>query len=372
MARKLKSDKWLFGAALFLVCVSVVMVYSALAGRALDATADPMRLMARQATWVTIGALLMVVVMRIDYRAWSQPSVVTSALGAVIAALVLLAVMKLAGVGQSVKGAQRWLGFAGVGVQPSEFAKLAVILFVARVLSVRMERVNDLKTVLAPIAAVIGVIAALILYQPDLGTTVSIALVAFAMLFAAGLSLQYLGFAALAALPAFYVLVWLTPYRRARVLAFLDPWADPLNSGFQIIQSLIAVGTGGLFGRGLMEGLQKLRFLPEPQTDFIYAVIAEETGLLGSLAVLAALLVIGWRGLRIAANAQDRFGAFLAIGLTTMMAVQGLINISVVLGLLPTKGLPLPFVSSGGSSMLVNMIGLGILLNVSQHASIDA
>jgi cell division protein FtsW len=372
MARKLKSDKWLFGAAFFLVCVSVVMVYSALAGKAMDATSMPMQLMARQATWVILGALLMVVVMRIDYRAWKHPMVVNAALGAVFAALALLAVMKLAGAGQTVKGAQRWLGFGSIGIQPSEFAKLAVILFVAERLSRHMDRINDLRSVLVPVGGVLLAMAALILYQPDLGTTVSICLVAFAMLFAAGLSFQYVGLVALAATPLLYLLVWTSPYRRARVLAFLDPWADPLGSGFQVIQSLIAVGTGGLVGRGLMEGLQKLRFLPEPHTDFIYAVIAEETGLLGACAVLLALLVIGWRGFRIAANAQDRFGAFLAVGLTTMMAVQGLINISVVLGLLPTKGLPLPFVSSGGSSMLVNLIGLGILLNVSQHASIDA
>ncbi len=372
MARKLKSDKWLFGAAFFLVCVSVVMVYSALAGKVMDATSVPVQLMARQATWVVVGALLMVVVMRVDYRAWQHPTVINTALGGVFAALLLLAVMKLMGAGHNVKGAVRWLGVGGIGIQPSEFAKLAVVLFVARLLSQRMERINDLRSVVMPVGVVLGAMALLILYQPDLGTTVSIGMVAFSMLFAAGLSLRYIGLSALIAMPALYVLVGLVPYRRARVLAFLDPWADPLGSGFQVIQSLIAVGTGGIFGRGLMEGLQKLRFLPEPQNDFIFAVIAEETGLLGALAVLLALVVIAWRGLRIAANAQDRFGAFLAIGLTTMMAVQGLINISVVLGLLPTKGLPLPFVSSGGSSMLVNLIGLGILLNVSQHAAIES
>ena len=370
MARKLKSDKWLFAAAFFLVCVSVVMVYSALAGRSLDAAST--QLLARQATWALLGGLLTVVVMRVDYRVWQHSTVINAALGGVFAALVLLALMKFAGVAHSVKGAVRWLGVGSVGIQPSEFAKLAVILFVARLLSQRMDRVNDMRSVLVPVGGVLGGMALLILYQPDLGTTVSICIVAFTMLFAAGLSLQYLGLSALFAAPVIYLLVWTVPYRRARVLAFLDPWADPLGSGFQVIQSLIAVGTGGVFGRGLMEGVQKARFLPEPQTDFIYAVISEETGLLGATAVLIALLVIAWRGLRIAANAQDRFGAFLAIGLTTMMAVQGLINISVVLGLLPTKGLPLPFVSAGGSSMLVNLIGLGILLNVSQHAAIDA
>lgn len=371
MARKLKSDKWLFGAALFLVCVSVVMVYSALAGRALDAAEVPAQIVMRQLTWALLGFLLMLVVMRIDYRSWQQPGVVTAALGLVFAGLVLLAALKFLGAGHVVKGAVRWIGYGGVGVQPSEFAKLAVVLFVADLVSRRMDRVNDVRAVLLPVGVVIAGMAGLILYQPDLGTTVSIALVAATMLFAAGLSLQYLTGLALVAVPAVYLLVWNVPFRRARVLAFLDPWADPLDTGFQIIQSLIAVGTGGLVGRGLMDGLQKLRFLPEPHTDFIYAVIAEEFGLMGALVVLACFLVVAWRGLRVAVHAHDRFGSMLAVGLTAMIAVQALINISVVLGLLPTKGLPLPFVSAGGSSMLVSLIGIGILLNVSQHASVD-
>lgn len=371
MARKLKSDRWLFVAAFFLVCVSVVMVYSALAGRSLDGDAMPMQIMMRQLTWATLGFFLMVVVMRIDYRSWQQPGVVLMVLGTVFAGLVLLALMKLGGTALTIKGASRWIGVGGVGVQPSEFAKLAVVLFVADRLARHMDRVNDLRAVLGPVAAVITGLALLILYQPDLGTTVSIALVAAAMLLAAGLHLRYVGAMATLAPALFYVLVWSEPYRRARVLAFLDPWADPLGTGFQIIQSLIAVGTGGLMGRGLMEGLQKLRFLPEPQNDFIYAVIAEEFGLLGALTILVCFLVVAWRGLRIAANADDRFGSMLAVGLTAMIAVQALINISVVLGLLPTKGLPLPFVSAGGSSMIVNLVGLGILLNVSQHASVE-
>lgn len=371
MARKLKSDRWLFVAAFFLVCVSVVMVYSALAGRSLDGDGVPTELMMRQLTWATLGFFLMVVVMRIDYRSWQQPGVVLMVLGAVFAALGLLAVMKMVGAADSVKGASRWIGIGGVGVQPSEFAKLAVILFVADRLARHVDKVNDLRSVLGPVSVVIVGLALLILYQPDLGTTISIALVAGAMLFAAGLHLRYIGVLATLAPLLFYVLVWNEPYRRARVLAFLDPWADPLNTGFQIIQSLIAVGTGGIVGRGLMDGLQKLRFLPEPHTDFIYAVIAEEFGLVGALTVLLCFLVIAWRGFRVAANAQDRFGAMLAVGVTAMIAVQAFINISVVLGLLPTKGLPLPFVSSGGSSMIVNLVGLGILLNVSQHASVD-
>ena len=176
----------------------------------------------------------------------------------------------------------------------------------------------------------------------------------------------------LLALPAIYIVAMGTAYRRRRMLAFLNPWDDPLGDGFQVIQSLIAIGTGGMTGRGLMNGVQKLFYLPEPHTDFIYAVISEELGLVGATTILLCFLVITWRGLRVALRAPDKFGSFLAIGLTTMVAVQALVNISVVLGLMPTKGIPLPFVSAGGSSLLISLIGMGILLNVSQHASFEA
>jgi len=189
------------------------------------------------------------------------------------------------------------------------------------------------------------------------------------MIFAAGINYRYVFGLALVALPAFGVLVWASDYRWKRVTAFLDPWKDPLGDGFQMIQSMIAVSTGGIFGRGLMAGVQKLFYLPEPHNDFIYAVISEELGLVGATVLLACFCVITWRGMRTAMRAPDRFGAFLALGLTTMVAFQAFFNISVVLGLLPTKGIPLPFVSYGGSSLLINLIGMGILLNVSQHAS---
>jgi len=189
------------------------------------------------------------------------------------------------------------------------------------------------------------------------------------MVFAAGLDWRYLAFSAAAAIPLAWLVLMSADYRRRRLLAFLNPWEDPLGDGFQIIQSMIAVGTGGTFGKGLMEGVQKLFYLPEPHTDFIYAVIGEEFGLIGTTLVLAAFVVIAWRGLRIAGRAPDSFGSFLAIGVTGMVAVQALVNMSVVLGLMPTKGIPLPFVSAGGSSLVINLIGIGILLNLSQHAS---
>src|SRR5437773_259941 len=212
-------------------------------------------------------------------------------------------------------------------------------------------------------------LVALILPEPDFGTSMSLMLIAAVMVFAAGLNYRYIIGAALAALPVLYIVIMGSAYRRRRTFAFLNPWDDPLGDGFQIIQSLIAIGTGGVWGKGLMNGVQKLFYLPEPHTDFIFSVISEELGLVGATAVVVCFSVVAWRGMRIALRAPDAFGALLALGLTTMVAVQALVNISVVLGLMPTKGLPLPFVSAGGSSLLINFAGMGILLNVSQHAT---
>jgi cell division protein FtsW len=218
---------------------------------------------------------------------------------------------------------------------------------------------------------VLGLVT-MIMLEPDFGTAASLVVIAGVMVCAAGLDYRYIVGSALCALPVVYVVVMGTAYRRRRILAFLDPWQDPLGDGFQVIQSLIAVGTGGIWGKGLMNGVQKLFYLPEPHTDFIYAVISEELGLIGATTVLICFCVIAWRGVRVALRAPDRFGALLALGLTAMVSVQAFENISVVLGLMPTKGIPLPLVSAGGSSLVINLAGMGILLNVSQHASVEA
>ena len=254
-------------------------------------------------------------------------------------------------------------------MQPSELAKIAIIFFTAALLERRMDRIDELSYALVPIGVTTGLIVGLILVEPDLGTAVSVLVIAGAMVFAAGISYRYILLLALIAMPAFYVVVMAQAYRVHRMLAFLDPWSDPQGKGYQVIQSMIAVGTGGFFGTGLMGGIQKLFYLPEAHNDFIYAVIAEELGLVGATAVVLCFGVITWRGLRTATRAPDRFGALLAVGLTVMIAFQALLNISVVTGLAPTKGIPLPFVSAGGSSLLINLLGMGILLNVSQHAS---
>ncbi len=364
MARKLKSDKWLFTATLVLVCASLVMVYSASAVIAMDRFHKSTYFLFKQATFALLGLVLMPVFMRIDYRRYRQPAVIWTLL-----VLVGLALVAVVAIGPRINGARRWFSIAGVGVQPSEFAKIVIILFVAAILERRMERIDDLRYSLFPVAIALGVGVGLIMLQPDLGTALSIIVIVGSMIFAAGISYRYIVGLLLVSLPAASIVLMSASYRRRRMMVFLNPWQDPLGDGFQVIQSLIAVGTGGVFGRGLMAGVQKLFYLPYPETDFIYAVIGEELGLAGATLILACFCVIAWRGLRTAMRAPDRFGAFLALGLTTMVSVQAFFNISVVLGLLPTKGIPLPFVSFGGSSLLVSMIGMGILLNVSQHAS---
>jgi cell division protein FtsW len=363
MARKLKSDKLLFTATLLLVCTSVVMVYSASAVLALEKNHDPYLYLVKQATFALLGLLLVPIVMRVDYRTYRQPAFIWAGVG--IVALALVAVL----FGRPVNGASRWLGVGPLGVQPSELAKIVVIMFVAAVLERRMDQLRESPKALLPIGVVLAVLVGLILAEPDLGTAVSLLMIAAVMLFASGISYKYVLALALTGIPALVVLVVTSPYRMRRILSFLNPWANPLTDGYQMVQSMIAVGTGGVTGRGLMGGVQKLFFLPEPHNDFIYSVIAEELGLIGATIVLACFCVITWRGLRTALRAPDRFGAFLAIGLTTMVAFQAFFNISVVLGLVPPKGIPLPFVSYGGSSLLINLVGMGILLNVSQHAS---
>ncbi|HEY1909580.1 MAG TPA: putative lipid II flippase FtsW [Vicinamibacterales bacterium] len=366
MARKLKSDKVLFLATILLVALSIVMVYSASAPIALERYGRGSRFLITQAMWSVLGMAILSVVMRIDYRTYREPTFIWSALGLVT--LALLAVYFRA----PVNGARRWFGVGSLGVQPSELAKLVAIVFIAALLERRMHRIDEVTYSVLPIAIVVLGLVALILPEPDFGTSMSILLVAAVMVFAAGLSYRYVIGAFLCALPAIYIVVMGSAYRRRRTLAFLNPWDDPLGDGFQIIQSLIAVGTGGVTGKGIMNGVQKLFYLPEPHTDFIYSVISEELGLIGATAVLACFCVVTWRGLRVSMRAPDQFGSFLALGLTMMVAVQAFINISVVLGLLPTKGIPLPFVSAGGSSLLINLIGMGILLNVSQHVSSEA
>jgi cell division protein FtsW len=363
MARTLKSDKTLFLATLLLVAASVVMVYSASAVQAMAKYETPHFFLYRQLMWAVMGVMLMLGVMRIDYHEYRRSWLIWSFLGVTV---ILLVSVFFFG---ARNGTQRWITFGTLSLQPSELAKLAVILFTAALLERRMHRVNELGYAVSPIALVTLAIACLILFQPDFGTTAVIVLIVTAMTFAAGLSYRYLLGSMLIILPAAMMLILSSGYRYRRLLTFLHPERDPLGDGYQILQSWYAIGSGGLVGKGLMAGLQKLYYLPEPHTDFIYAVIAEELGLVGTSVTLACFALIAWKGLRASLLAPDRFGALLALGITMMVVLQAFVNISVVTGLMPTKGIPLPFVSSGGSSLLINLVAMGILLNVSQQAS---
>ena len=364
MARKLKSDKVLFLATALLLCVSVVMVYSASAVLAVGRFQQPpWFFLLKQVIWAVLGIGLLGVAMRVDYRLLRRPPVIYGALAITVVALIVVFF------GPAINGTRRWFSVAGVGIQPSEFAKVAVILFVAATLERRMDSMDRAARALAPVVLVTGVVCGLIVLEPDFGTAFTLLAIVGVMVFAAGLPYRHVAGLTLALVPLLFAVMVSAPYRVQRLLAFLDPWADPYGHGYQVIQSQIAVGTGGVLGHGLMAGVQKLFYLPHPHTDFIYAVIAEETGLVGASVVLLCFGVILWRGLATATAAPDGFGAFLALGITMMVTFQAFFNISVVLGLLPTKGIPLPFVSAGGSSLLINLLAMGVLLNVSQHAS---
>ena len=363
MARKLKPDWILFVTTLTLVLIGVVMVFSSSAVLAKEWYGDPNRFAFRHVVAVSLGLIAMFALMKVDYHRYRHPAVVFSLLSLVTALLVLAFLMPTSA------NTHRWIRFAGLSYQPAELAKLSIIVFLAYFLEKQKGRVNDVTLTLIPIAVVSLLFTGLIVLQPDLGTAISILAVVAVLLFVAGLNWRWIALVALMAAPVLYVFVYQVSWRRERLLAFLDPWADPLGSGFQIIQSLISVGTGGIAGVGFMEGQQKLFYLPEPHTDFIYAVVGEELGLIGTAMVLTLFSVFLWRGLRSAARAPDPFGFYLALGITMMVAVQAFINMSVVLGLLPTTGIPLPFLSYGGSSFLIMLAGVGLLINVSQHGS---
>lgn len=367
MARTLKSDKWLMWATLILLGVSLVMVFSASARWSDERFDSQYRFLIKQGVFVAVGLVLMVIGMRIDYHHYKRPIVIWTAVG--IALVLLVAVFGF----PKINGTRRWISIPGFTLQPSELAKLAVVFFTAALLERRMHRVNDVKFALLPIGVLLAVFVGLIVLQPDFGTSAALTGVVIAMVFSAGLSFRYLGAVVAVLVPLAGLAIWLEPYRLKRFLIFLDPESDPLGAGFQLRQSLIAVGSGGVLGRGFMDGVQKLFYIPEPHTDFIFAVISEELGLIGATAILACFVVIAIRGLRASMFAPDRFGSLLAMGLTAMIAAQAFVNLSVVVGLVPTKGIPLPFVSNGGSSMMVSLFAMGILLNVSQYVSaVDA
>ncbi len=360
MAKRVSVDSWLFTVTLILVFLGLVMVFSASAVMAKERYGSGYYFLLRQVGWAAGGILAMVVAMKVDYRRYKHPGVVFSVLG--LTTLMLISVFFL----DRAHNTHRWIHFSGFSFQPSEVAKVAIILFLAFFLESRINSMKDWRNTLLPAVLPTLMFLVLIVLQPDLGTAIACAAITACILFVAGLELRYLGYAFALSLLPLYFLVVRVAWRWGRITAFLNPYSDPQGKGFHMIQSLIAVSTGGITGLGFMEGKQKLFYLPEPHTDFIFAVTAEELGLLGSLIVLVLFGVFLWRGVRTALRTQDMFGRLLAVGITSMVVVQAFINMSVVLGIMPTKGIPLPFVSYGGSSLFVTLACVGVLLEYHQ------
>jgi len=361
MAKRVSVDGWLFTVTLILVFLGLVMVFSASAVMAKERYGSGYFFLLRQVGWAAGGIIAMAAAMKIDYRRYKHPAVVFSVLG--VTTLLLISVFFL----DRAHNTHRWIHFGGFSFQPSEVAKVAIILFLAFFLENRTKSMDDWRNTLLPAILPTTMFLALIVFQPDLGTAIACAAITGCILFVAGLELRYFGYAGMASVLPLYFLIFHVAYRRDRIMAFVNPYSDPQGRGFHIIQSLIAVSTGGMTGLGFMEGKQKLFYLPEPHTDFIFAVTAEELGLLGSLVVLLLFGIFLWRGIRSALRTQDMYGRLLAVGITSMVVVQAFINISVVLGIMPTKGIPLPFVSYGGSSLFVTLACVGVLLNITKQ-----
>lgn len=361
MNRRIPYDEGLIVIVLALLGFGLIMVFSASTVVSAELYGSQTWIFTRQLLFVILGLVTLMVSMKIDYHFYERRSVIYSLLTLSLLLLVFLLVVP----GSS--GVQRWIRFGPANFQPSELAKLAVILFSSFYLATRKEKLHSFKQGVLPYLAVVGTVVFLVLIEPDLGTAASIALTAGFLLFLGGVRYRYLLGLLLAVIPALYFLVVLVPYRLNRILAFLYPERDPYGIGYQIRQSLIAVGSGGWSGLGYAQGKQKLFFLPEPHTDFIYAVVGEEFGFLGCVTVLVLFGLLFWRGTRIAVRAESAFGTYLGLGIACMIVFQAFVNMSMVISLLPTKGLPLPFISMGGSSMIMTMAAVGILLNISRQ-----
>jgi cell division protein FtsW len=361
MARKLASDKILFAALVALSLFGCVMIYSASAVSAGEASGNPYRYLVKQIVALALGGAAAFVIYRIDYRLFTRPWVVyTAYFGAFVLCGAAL-------VSPPINAARRWLRLGPAMVQPSELLKVGLVLVLAHQLARRSTGGQGVERALVPCSVLTVLAAGVVMIEPDLGTSVCLVAIAACMLWLAGARLAFFGLAAAAAAPVLLAVALSAGYRKARLLSFLNPGADPLGSGFQAIQSLIAVGAGGWTGVGLGASRQKLFFLPYPHTDFIFAIVGEELGFLGAFGVVLGFALLAWRGLRTARRAPDAAAAFLAVGATAMLVVQAAINVSVVLALVPTKGIALPFISYGGSSLVTCWIAGGLLLNISQH-----
>ena len=340
------------------------MVYSASAvWAAYKFDGDSFFFVKRQLLFAGLGVAAMFFIMNIDYWVWK-----TWAKLLIIICFVLLVAVLIPGIGVERNGSRSWIGVGAFSVQPSEFTKLAMIAFLAKFLSENQKYITTLKKGLAPALALVFFAFGMIMLQPDLGTGTVMVGTCVVMIFVAGARIAHFAWLGLAGVVGFVALVASAPYRIKRITSFLDPWEDPLGSGFQMIQSLLAIGPGGLFGLGLGQSRQKFFYLPEPQTDFIFAIISEELGFIGGSFIILLFALLLWRGIRIALGAPDLYGSFLAVGIISMVAIQVMINIGVVTGLIPVTGITLPFLSYGGSSLTLMLMAMGVLLNISRHS----
>lgn len=352
----------LFIIVTILTAIGILMIYSSSAIPALKRMNDLFFFLKRQMIWAVIGIVMMIIVSRIDYKNWDRLFLLI--FGLTIFLLILVLIM-----GKEVNGARRWLRLGILSFQPAELAKLTIIIYMARIIAKKGEKIKDFMNGFLPVMSVIGLVVMLIMIEPDVGTAVTIGIIALSLLFASGARLKHIMFLGIMLTPLMYTLIFNVGYRMQRLKTYWDPWKDPYNSGYQIIQSYLALGSGGLFGVGLGEGKQKLFFLPEAHTDFIFSILGEELGFAGGAAVIALFAALIWLGFVISLRAEGAFAKYTALGITIMIGMQAVINISVVTGLLPTKGIPLPFVSFGGSSLLVNMMSIGILMNIAAQES---
>ena len=353
-------DPVLLGAVLALVALGLVMVYSASAVTAAEKLGNGLYFLERQLIAAGVGLVAMAAAVRLGYRKLAR-----LAFPMLLGSIVLLVLVLIPGVGATVGGAKRWLRLPGISVQPAEIAKFTWVVYLAYSLAKKREKVATFSVGFLPHLLLAGLLVGLCMGEPDFGSSVELLVLLFILLFAAGTKLSYLVGSVLLALPMAWAAVAHSPYRWARIRAFLDPWAHRHDIGYQVAQSLISVGSGGLFGVGLGESKQKLFFLPEAHTDFIVSIIGEELGLLGALLTIALYAVVVWRGTRAALRASETFGTYLGLGLTALLGVQAAVNMSVAMGMLPTKGLTLPFVSYGGCSLVVSMAAAGVLLSLS-------
>lgn len=359
MIRNIRLD--LFRVTLILISVGVVMIYSASSIYAWERYKDSLFFLKRHLNFIFIAVISTFLVMGIDYRRlanFSKPLLIFS--------IILLILVLIPGLGREIAGARRWFRFKTVSFQPSELASLAIIIYIADFIARKKNLIKDFWIGFLPVVFILGCVSFLILIEPDLGTSIAVGVVALMMLFIAGVKFQYLLSLIITSIPILYILIFSVPYRRTRILTFLNPWLDPKGSGFQIIQSQIALGSGGIFGVGLGHSKQKLFYLPAAHTDFIFSVIGEELGLLGTLGVIGLFIIFIQQGLKVVKNAPDRFGYFLSLGIVLMICLKTSVNIGVSCGLLPTKGLPLPFISYGGSSFIFDLVSVGILMNIAR------